>query len=83
MGSGKTLHHLTVKITANIRCVINGDDLARTVAKLFDRVTLGRVSCTFVLYSVIFCSPWEVASDVISGVAVEDVNLYVGVKLPN
>ena len=39
-----------------------------------------RVLCTFMQYSVTYCSSYEVASDVITGVAVEDVDRTVLAK---
>ena len=52
--------------------------LCQTVAELFD--PLPAVLCTFMQYSIAFCSPQEAASDVISGVAIDDNGMDDPVK---
>ena len=53
--------------------------MRQTVPELFDSVSVsdGPVLCTFMQYLITFCSLLEVASDVISGEAKEDVCLHV------
>ena len=49
----------------------------QTVNELFDYMPAGPVKCSFMQYSITFCSQPEVASDVLAGVAVEDVGIEV------
>ena len=54
-----------------------------TVAKLFDSLPPEPVIRTFVQYLIAFCSRPKAASDIISGVAVEQVGMGVLIKFCN
>ena len=77
---GRTPYWLLPKNAADILYVTDGD-LASNRGRIIRLYTIaGSVSCTVMQYSVTFCHLLQVAIDVISGMALVNVSIYINKK---